>query len=123
MDKEFILNKIHELYNIRVSEQDDAYNLDIDVRFEPKDIEKMKVVIQELTRSNPEIDLESPYVRDNLDKIPCGEVCEDLMAKIDAIWVGKSYTDNKDFNDEVEEKTTIFSGIITGDIIKYSLEI
>ena len=39
MDKEFILNKIHELYNIIVSEQDDAYNLDIDVRFEPKDIE------------------------------------------------------------------------------------
>jgi hypothetical protein len=39
MDKEFILNKIHELYNIAVSGHDDAYNLDIKVQFEPKDIE------------------------------------------------------------------------------------
>ena len=39
MDKVFILNKIHELYNITVTSQDDVYNLDVEVLFEPKDIE------------------------------------------------------------------------------------
>ena len=37
MDKEFILNKISELYDISVREEDDDYNLDIEVEFCPID--------------------------------------------------------------------------------------
>jgi len=39
MDKEFIIDKINEVYNITVTGQDDAYNLDVNVKFEPKNIE------------------------------------------------------------------------------------
>ena len=67
MDKEFILNKIHELYNITVSEQDDAYNLDIDVRFEPKDIENPITPSVEFCSSHF-------YIDDNDDEITLDDI-------------------------------------------------
>ena len=67
MDKEFILKKIYELYNITVTSQDDVYNLDVEVRFEPKDIENPITPSVEFCSSHF-------YIDDNDDEITLDDI-------------------------------------------------
>ena len=82
-----------------------------------------KYVIQELISNEPAINLETPYVREKLDDLPCvrDDVCKTLTSSIDAIWSGKSYTDPT-IEVEIDKYTTEFSGIIRGDRIKNMLD-
>jgi hypothetical protein len=92
-------------------------------KFQPSDIETMTYVIQQLIRNEPAIDLETPYVREKLDDLPCvrDDVCKKLTSSIDAIWSGKSYTEPA-IEDDINKYTTEFSGIIRGDRIKNMLD-
>ena len=92
-------------------------------KFQDSDIEIMKYVIQELISNEPAINLETPYVREKLDDLPCvrDDVCKKLTSSIDAIWSGKSYTDPV-IEVEIDKYTTEFSGIIRGDRIKNMLD-
>jgi hypothetical protein len=92
-------------------------------KFQPSDIETMTYVIQQLIRNEPAINLETPYVREKLDDLPCvrDDVCKKLRSSIDAIWSGKSYTEPA-IEVDINKYTTEFSGIIRGDNIKAMLD-
>jgi len=92
-------------------------------KFQPSDIETMTYVIQQLIRNEPAINLETPYVREKLDDLPCvrDDVCKKLTSSIDAIWSRKSYTEPA-IEDDINKYTTEFSGIIRGDNIKAMLD-